>query len=171
LPKQLRPLSAFLGGSLLALIAVASVAAYAGQVAGVVQLNGPTGTVDCDENLNVTATILETGTGDPIEGQPVTFSFVSGNVAGDVIVDPSVTTDVNGEATTQLDLALVGARVVTIQAMADDVAGTLTITCSAAGLPRTATLPETSMVGMVAAAIAVLLGSGLILRRFATERR
>jgi len=171
LSKKLRTLKGLVGGSLLALVAAASVAAYAGQVAGVVQLNGPAGAVNCDENLNITAVILESGTGNPIEGQPVEFSFVSGNMAGDVIVDASVTTNAAGEATTQLDLVGGTARVVTIQAVADGVAGTTTVTCAAAGLPPTSTLPGTSTVAMLAAGLAVLLGSGMILRRFATDRR
>jgi len=162
------PLIGVLGGLLLAIVAVASVAAYAGEVAATVRVNGPSSQV-CDTPITISATVEDLA-GDPIEGQPVTWSFVSGNVAGDVILDTTTTTNANGVATTQVRVSTTP-HTVTILAQADDASGTIVIDLRCAGLPGTNTAPESSAMAMILAAFAVLLGAGAILRRFATAAR
>ena len=168
--SRLTPLGGLLGGLILALLVSATVAAYAGQVAGTVEASGPSGPQACDTPITITARIEEVGTGNPIEGQPVEWSFVSGNLAGDTILDTTTTTDANGVATTQVQLSC-SPHSVTIQALADDVMGTVVVNTSGDALPRTDTVSGSSLPGIVLAALAVLIGSATILRRFAADRR
>jgi hypothetical protein len=117
----------------------------------------------------VTATIEDID-GNPIEGQPVTWSFLSGNISGDTILDTSTTTNANGVATTQMRFAC-SPHSVTFQAQADAATGTGVLGITGEGLPRTDTATESSFPAMALAALAVLIGSATILRRFATDRR
>lgn len=163
------PLFGLLGGMLLAMIAVASVAAYAGQVAATVEVSGPSGAQACGTPITITAVIQDVD-GNLIDGQPVAWSFVSGNLSGDKILDTSSTTDADGVATTQVEFAC-SPHSVTIGAVADASSGSVVVSTSGEGLPRTDTAPQSSMPLMLLAALAVLIGSGTILRRFAADRR
>lgn len=158
-----------LGGLLVTLFAVGTVAAYAGEVAATVEASGPSGPQACGTPITIT-TRVEDVTGKPIEGQPVTWSFVSGNVSGDTILDTTTTTNSSGIATTQVQLAC-APHTVTIEATADLATGTLALTSSGEALPRTDTVPSSTYPAMALAALAVILGSGMILRRLAGNRR
>lgn len=164
-----KPLGALLGGTILAILAAATVAAYAGQVAGTITASGPSGPQACETPITVTAQVQEVG-GALIEGQPVTWSFESGDIAGDEILDTTTTTNSSGVATTQIQFAC-SPHSVTILASADDVTGSVLVVTSGEGLPRTDTTAQSSMPAILLAAVAVLLGSGMILRRFASARR
>ena len=166
---RIKTLTGLLGGLLLVLTAVATAVGYAGEVTATVEASGPAGLQACNTPITITAR-TEDISGDPIDGQPVDWSFVSGNVAGDTILDTTTTSNGSGIATTQVQFAC-SARSVTIQALADDVSGTLVIALSGDGLPRTDTAPGSSLPAMALAAFAVLIGSGTILRRFAADRR
>jgi nitrous oxidase accessory protein NosD len=159
----------FLGGLLLTAVGVAAVAAYSGEVAGTVQVSAPSGLQACNTPITITANIEDID-GKPIEGQPVTWSFISGNVAGDTILDTSSTTNASGVATTQAQFACT-AHSVTIGAVADAVSGTAVVALSGDGLPGTDTAPPSSFVAIALAALAVLIGSATILRRVAADRR
>ena len=167
--SRLAPLGALLGGLLLAVIAAATATGYSGQVAATVVVSGPSGPQACNTPITITA-LVEDIDGNPIEGQPVTWSFESGNVAGDTILDTTTTTNANGIATTQVQFAC-SPHSVTIMALADDATGTMVLALSGEGLPRTDTARGGSLPGMALAALAVLVGSGMILRRFASDRR
>lgn len=151
------------------MVAVASVAAYAAEVAATVEASGPSGAQACGTPIAITSRVEDVA-GRPIEGQPVEWSFLSGDVTGDTILDTNTTTNATGVASTQVQLACVP-HTVTIQAMADLASGTLALTSSGEGLPRTDTALASSLPATVLAALAVIAGSGLILRRLAAERR
>ena len=91
-------------------------------------------------------------------------------MTGDTILQATSTTNAGGIATTHVKLACSPHSVV-LGAVADEASGTATITTSGQGLPRTDTVPASSFPMMALAALAVLIGTGTILRRFATARR
>jgi hypothetical protein len=167
--RHLRTIAAIFGGSALALIATVSVLGYAGQVAATVSVSAPSGPQTCGLPLTISATIQETG-GALISGQPVAWSFSAGAIAGDKILTANSTTNASGVASTQIQLAC-SAHSVTVAAVADDVTGTVVVQSSGKGLPRTDTAPTTSFLAIALAALAVLVGSGAILRRMALGRR
>lgn len=166
---RLAPYGGFLGGLLLAAVLAATAFGYAGEVAATVEVSGPSGPQACNTPITITA-LIEDIDGNPIEGQPVTWSFVSGNVSGDTILDTTTTTNASGIATTQVQFAC-SPHSVTFQALADAATGTVVLAASGEALPRTDTAPASSLPAMALAALAVLIGSGMILRRFAIGRR
>jgi len=167
--SRLAPLPAAIAALFLILIAAASVSAYSGQVAALVLASGPSGPQPCGTPITVTATVEDID-GNPIEGQPVTWSFLSGNVSGDTILDTSTTTNASGVATTQMKFACTP-HSVRFQAAADAATGTGVLGITGEGLPRTDTATDSSFPAIALAALAVLIGSATILRRFATDRR
>jgi hypothetical protein len=169
--NRVAPLGGLIGGVMLALVLAASVAAYAGQVAATVQVSGPSGPQACGTPITVTALVQETG-GALVTGDPVAWSFVSGNVTGDRILSTPTNTNASGIASTTVQFACSPHSVV-LGAMMGAASGTVAIAVSGKGLPRTDTLGggTTSSLTMVLAGIAVLLGSAMILRRFAAARR
>lgn len=167
--SHLAPFGGLLGGVLLALIAATTVVGYAGQVVGTVAVSAPTGPQACGTSITVTA-LLETTGGAVIDGRLVTWSFVSGNVSGDSILQATSTTNASGIATTHVQLACSPHGAV-LGAVSDTISGTVTITTSGTSLPRTDTAPASSFPTIVLAALAVLFGTGIMLRRFATARR
>jgi hypothetical protein len=162
------PLLGIAGGVLLATVVVVTAFGYAGQVAATVEVSGPSGNMPCGVPIRISARVEDIA-GDPIEGQPVDWSFLSGHIAGDTILDTNTVTNNNGLTSTQVRFAC-SPRSVTIQAMADDASGTVVIVLSGKGLPRTDTTQGSSLVAMALAALAVLVGSGTILYR-TTRRR
>lgn len=166
---RLTPVGALLGAVLLAVLTTATALAYAGEVAATVEVSGASGPQACDTPITITARVEDIN-GDPIDGQPVTWSFASGNVAGDTILDTETTTDVNGIATTQVQFAC-SPHSVTVEAQADDATGSGVLSSTGDGLPRTDTAPGSTAPSMGLALIAVLLGGAMILRRFAAARR
>jgi len=146
---------------------------YAGQVAGTVTVT--TGPVVCTAPVAVSATVLETGTGSPIEGQLVTFAFTASQT-GDRFTSVTATTNAMGVASTTVSLACTpGTR--TIVAVADDVRGEavlgLTLTPAparpASGLPNTST-GGAEMPALLAALVAAASG-GILLRRYSLSHR
>lgn len=167
--SRLTTVAALLGGALLALITTASAFGYAGQVAATVEVSAPSGPQACGTPITVTAVVQDVS-GALIEGQPVTWSFVSGNLSGDTILTVTSTTNASGVATTRVQFAC-SPHSVTIGALADDANGTVVVATSGKGLPRTDVAPSTSFLTIALAALAVLIGSGTILRRMALGRR
>lgn len=167
--SRLNPAIGILGGVLLALVATATVLGYAGQVAATVQVSSPSGPQACNTPITVTALIKDIN-GSPISGQPVAWSFISGNVTGDTILTTPTTTNASGIATTHVQLAC-SPHTLVLGAVADESSGTTTIVASGKSLPRTDTVSGSTMPTMVLAALAVLVGMGLMLRRFAADRR
>jgi hypothetical protein len=163
------PLAGLIGGLMLALALAATVAAYAGQVAATVEVTGPSGPQACGTPITVSALVQETG-GALIEGQSVDWSFESGNVTGDSIIRATSTTNASGIASTTVQFACSPHSVV-LNAVADETTGTATIAVSGEGLPRTDTAPASSSLGIALAALAVLVGSGMMLRRLALGNR
>jgi len=162
-----------LAGTGLALVMAATVFAYAGEVAGAVSVAPPSGTLACDTPLTVSATVLDAAS-DPIDGQPVDWTFTS-SLGGDVINSTPTTTDANGVATTTVTLTcVVGSRTVT--ATADAITANAVLGITAAGLPRTSTLPDGSPFGdlpiaTLLALLAVLAGGVIMVRRIAFSPR
>ncbi len=156
------------------LIMAASVFAYAGEVAGAVSVAPPTGTLKCGVPLTVSATVVDAAS-KLISGQPVAWTFTAPLVAGDKINTTPTTTNASGVATTTVTLACVtGNRTVTAQADAIFASAVLGIT--AAGLPNTSTGFEVPSIGslpigMLLALLAMFVGSGIIVRRFAFSPR
>jgi hypothetical protein len=167
--RRTATLGSLLAVGLLAALGATVALGYAGQVAATLELSSPSGPQACGTPITITARVVDTSD-DPIEGQPVSWAFIDGNVSGDSILDTETTTNASGVATTQAQFAC-SARSVTIQAIADDATGTVVVALSGEGLPRTNTAPGSSMPAIALAALAVLLGSGTILRRFASDRR
>jgi hypothetical protein len=169
--NRMAPLGALIGGVGLALVLAATVVGYAGQTAGTVEVSGPSGPQACGTPITISAVVQEVETGALIEGQPVSWSFVSGNVSGDKINTATSTTNASGVAKTTVTFACSPRSGVTIRALADQASGTTVIAVSGEALPRTDTAPTPSSIGMLLAAMAVLLGAGMMLRRLALARR
>ena len=163
------PLRGIIAGAILSLAVAATVVGYAGQVAGTVSVSAPSGAQACGTPITITALVQETG-GALIEGQPVDWAFASGNVTGDTIGTTPTTTNASGIATTTATFACSPHGVV-LSATADQITGTVAVDVSGEALPRTDTAPATAFPAMLLAALAVVLGSGMILRRLATDRR
>lgn len=160
----------------LCLAAATAALGYDGQVAGTVTMSGPAGNVSCGTSSTVRAHILDT-LGNPFTGEVITWSFNGGNIAGDKLVPASSTTDSSGNATTKITFACpssstTSSRVLDIQGVSGEAVGSLTITVTVKGLPSTSTDPlgGTSTAAVLAAALAVLLGGWIILRRLSAAR-
>jgi hypothetical protein len=151
--------------ALLATILVVPTAiAYEAQVAGQVVVTGPAATVKCNEKPLVTATVLESGTGQPIADHTVFWELVETQHAGDSLSDTETMTNASGMTTVMVTFGPApGQR--TVRATADDAHGDLVIRC-AGGLPDTAAVAEQpwvmSNLGMILAVGAVLLGLGFL---------
>ncbi len=158
-------------GALFAAMASGLALGYAGQVAATVSVSGPAAQQSCGVEIPVSA-LIEEASGSPIAGQPVAWSFSSGAITGDRIISTSTTTDSTGMTTTHVVMAC-SAHTASVLAAADNVSGTVMITTTGKGLPRTdvAVGSGTSGLAVALAALAVLVGSGTILRRFAADRR
>jgi hypothetical protein len=166
---RLSPLGGLVAGFLLALGIAATAVGYAGQVAATVTVTGPAGLQPCGTPITISARVQELG-GALISGQPVTWSFAGGKLSGDRILTATSTTNASGVATTRVQFAC-SPHSVTIMALADDASGTVVLGVSGEGLPRTDTVASASFPAVALAALAVLIGSGMILRRFALARR
>ena len=158
-----------LGAGVLLLVSATAALGYAAQVAGTVTIT--TGPITCTAPVVITATVLETGTNSPIEGQTVNFGFQT-SVTGDTISANTAVTNASGIATVTVTLACTpGNR--TIFGVADDVrgSGVLGLTFSpapsassapAAGLPNTST--GGSEIPALIAAVVALGSGGFVLR-------
>ena len=130
-------LAAFFAGSVLALVLSATAFGYAGQVAALVTIGGPSGPVPCGTAVTLSAAVTDAA-GAPIEGQPVDWAFSSSPSSKDKINATPTLTNANGVATTTVTLACVAGQR-TITATADAARAGAVLSVSAAGLPRTST--------------------------------
>jgi hypothetical protein len=167
--NRLMPLGALVGGLLLTFAVAITALGYAGQVAATVTVSAPSGSQPCGTPITVTAVFQATG-GALISAEPVTWSFGSGNVSGDTILITNSTTNTNGVATTSVQFACSPHGVV-LDATGGGMTGTVAITVTGQALPRTDIAPSTSIFAIVLAALAVLIGSGMMLRRISLGRR
>jgi hypothetical protein len=152
-------------------LTVAGVAfGYAGQVAATVTVSAPSGAQNCGVKLKVSALIQENG-GTLISDQPVAWAWVSGNGTGDSFSPASSTTDANGIATTYVTFGCGPAHSAVLGASADAAAGQVVVQSNGKSLPRTDTDPAGFNFSTLLAALAVVGGSGAILRRLATGPR
>lgn len=162
---------AVLAGALLATLATSAVFAYAGQVAGQVSVAAPSGTVACNSPVTVSATVLDIN-GKPFDNTSVTWSFKSGQQAGDTIAPATSMTNASGVATTTVTLACkAGSR--TVDATAGTIVGSAVLGITSTGLPNTSTLPApagTPAWELGVAALAVLLGLALVARQAVVRR-
>ena len=162
-----------LAGTALALAMTATAFGYAGQVLGTISVVGPSGTIKCGVAVTVTATLLDVN-GNPFTGETVTWKITSTPTGADKVNKTTSTTNSSGVATTTVTLACVaGNRTVT--ATSDGMSAGAVLGVTAAGLPRTSTLqggtPADLPIGTIVALLAVLAGSGIIVRRFASRPR
>jgi len=160
-----------LAGLLLSAFA-GSILAYSGQVAGQVVVSGPDFTIACGYDWTLKAHVTESGTGDPIDGQPVHWQIVTTPDSSDTLSDTDTVTNASGDTQTKLHVgSAYGQRAV--EATADQVTSQFTVDCEANGLPPTSVADSTTPVSssfnwaLVAAAGAVLAGFGIIGLRFA----
>lgn len=171
--SRLPPLGGLLAGLALALITASAAGAYSGEVAATISGSSPSGPQACGTPITMSATVQDIG-GKLIEGQPVAWAFLSGNIAGDVIASVSTTTNASGVATTTVQFAC-SAHTVTMSVLADTATGSFVTVISGAALPRTDTFatsaPASSIPGFALAGLAVLLGSATILLRLSRGRR
>lgn len=160
-----RLLTSGLLGLCAAWLLTAMVMAYAGEVAAQVVANGPGGVLRCHRDLPLTATVVDKN-GKAIEGQPVSWSITATPSSDDVLGNGTTITNANGVATTTINMdCVVGDR--SVRATADDAFDDIALTLSEAGLPGTFTAPSntTPAWALAAAALAVLVGAGLLARR------
>lgn len=172
--KFLKPLVGFGSVALASIALAASAFAYSGQVAGQVVVNGPDFVIACGYNWTVKAHVTESGTGNPIEGQPVHWEIVSQpSGASDTLTDTDTVTNASGNTSTKIHVTegVYGTR--TVRATADDVSTDFVLDCQADGLPPTSvassadSLPVSSFNwAMLAAAGAVIAGFGILGLRF-----
>lgn len=170
---------AVVAGAALALVISATAFGYARQVVVTLTISGPTGSVPCGTPLTFQATALDVN-GNPIEGQPVHWSFSSSPSNKDRIKPRTSLTDANGVATTTVTLACVAGQR-TLTAAADKARANAVLTVSGGvlgvtGLPGTSTAfdggPASRLpLASVLAALAVLAGGGVIVRRLALRPR
>ena len=159
----------------LVLVTSATAFGYAGEVAAAVTIASPGGTLECDVDITVTATIVD-ATGALISGHSVDWSFESSPSSLDTINETPTTTDASGVATTTVVLACVaGDR--EIRAGADNISASAVLGVTAAGLPNTSTLPvqapasqDLSLVGTLLAVLAMAAGGALTFRRISLRR-
>ena len=159
-----------LAAAALALVSATTAFGYAAEVAAAVTVGGPGGTLECGVPITVTATIVDSA-GNPISGQPVDWTFASSPSSADEINATPTTTDANGVATTTVTFACVSGNR-EIRATADGVAGEAVLGVTAVGLPRADTLPsEAPPFATLLAALAVLVGGGIMVRRLVLKPR
>jgi hypothetical protein len=175
---------AVVAGAALALIISATAFGYAGQVVVTLTISGPTGPVPCGTPVTFQATALDVN-GNPIEGQPVHWSFSSSPSNKDRIRPRTSRTDANGVATTTVTLACVAGQR-TLTAAADKARANAVLTVGVptfggavlgvTGLPGTSTAfdggPASRLpLASILAVLAVLAGGGVIGRRLALRPR
>ena len=159
----------------LTLATSATALGYQTTTGGALTIAGPGGTLECDVDITVSATLVDSA-GAPIAGQAVDWSFTSTPSADDVVNSSPTTTNANGVATTTVVLACVaGSR--HLRAVAGAVSASAVLGVTAAGLPNTSTLPgqapgpqDLSLVGMLLAVLAIAAGGALTWRQISLGR-
>ena len=140
-----------------------------GESGSLVDRDWPQRVVRCGTPITLRVTVLN-ATAQPIAGQPVGWAITSTPSSKDTVNTTPTITNASGVATTTVTLAcVVGQRIVT--ATGDDVSFGAVLSVTSGGLPVTATTLDGSPVGNlpiapILAVLAVLAGSGIILRRF-----
>ena len=153
---------------LLLSVVAPAVMGYAGQVANQITVAGPAGTLVCNTNLTVTATVLDAG-GNPVDNRAVVWTFGAGKVTGDQIVTASTTTNAMGVATTTVKLAcVVGNR--TVIATSAPSTGQVVLGITATGLPPTGTTPPTPMWPYALAILGICMAFFMVGRRILQGR-
>jgi len=153
---------------LLLSVVAPAVMGYAGQVANQITVAGPAGTLVCNTNLTVTATVLDAG-GNPVDNRAVVWTFGAGKVTGDQIVTASTTTNATGVATTTVKLAcVVGNR--TVIATSAPSTGQVVLGITATGLPPTGTTPPTPMWPYALAILGICMAFFMVGRRILQGR-
>ena len=153
---------------LLLSVVAPAVMGYAGQVANQITVAGPSGTLVCNTNLTVTATVLDAG-GNPVDNRAVVWTFGAGKVTGDQIVTASTTTNATGVATTTVKLAcVVGNR--TVIATSAPSTGQVVLGITATGLPPTGTTPPTPMWPYALAILGICMAFFMVGRRILQGR-
>ncbi len=130
-------LVALLAGASLAVASVMGPAlGYIGQAPVQIGLIGPSGTVPCADDVTITATVVDTGTGSPIAEQIVTWELSDRVADDDALSVASSVTDAQGQASVRLSFGETsGTRVVS--ATVTIVTTPLQVRCDV-GLPQTA---------------------------------
>jgi sortase A len=131
----------------LALVALVGPASgYIGQAPVQIGLTGPSGPVSCADQVTLTATVVDTGTGAPVAEQIVDWELTDGAQDGDALSGATSITDTQGMATIQLSFgASSGAR--EVSATVTVVTTPILVRCDV-GLPQTALArPEDDAVG------------------------
>ena len=166
-----RLLRALLASALLLSLAGVSVAsAYEDEVVAQITVTGPSGTIKCNTQLIVHATLRDVE-GKLIADHRVFWSIVLKLATGDRILPASSLTNGSGVASATVRLAcFAGPR--TVRAGADAAVGTLVLRLTNAGLPRTSTAmdpaaSETTPVWLLVLAAVAVTGDAA----FATRRR
>ncbi len=165
---------AVVAGLGLALALSTAVFAYSAQVVATLTVSAPSGSQKCGTPITIRATALDVG-GVPIEGQPIAWAFTSTPSSKDKVNSTPTNTNASGVATTTVTLAcVVGQR--TITATGDSVSAGAVLSLTSGGLPGTSTGLDGAPTGglpiaPLLAILAVLAGSGIILRRFALGYR
>jgi LPXTG-site transpeptidase (sortase) family protein len=125
-------------GVVLALVALVGPASgYIGQAPVQIGLAGPSGPVSCADQVTLTATVVDTGTGTPVAEQIVSWELTDGAQDGDTLSGATSITDAQGQATIQLSFgASSGAR---------EVSATVTIVTTPIVVRCDVGLPQTSL--------------------------
>lgn len=121
---------------------------YIGQNPYSMRIDGPAGTVPCDQPVTVTATLKDADTGEPVTDQFIHWSVKTSLSDADGVDPKRSGTDASGQASTQVSFGNVsGAR--KVQAYADEeYPASITITCEAGGATTpTPTAPPTPSAG------------------------
>lgn len=173
---------AALAGVGLALGMTATAAAYGHQVPQTITVTPSSAIFTCDQPASVSATVLDQD-GLPLAGETVTWSITTSPSADDQIFEVTTTTNTDGVAETDIQVACVpGDR--TITATAGDVSGSAVVAVEGGGvlgatsrptLPPTSTSPLEPVPGgmpspLVPLGFAVVIAAALILRRSASRR-
>ena len=168
--SSIHRLAALAAGTALVLIVAGVALGYAGEVAATVSVTAPSGAQNCGVALKVSAEIQDVD-GNLIADQPVIWGFISGNGAGDKFSPATGTTNHNGIATTYVTFGCGPAHSAVLGATADAASGTVVVQSNGKSLPRTDTDPGNPGLSTLLAALAVVGGSGAILRRMSMGPR
>jgi LPXTG-site transpeptidase (sortase) family protein len=115
-----RPLRVVVAAVVLGVLAVAGTApaaiGYIGQAPVQISLSGPPGAVSCGDTVTITATVIGTASGDPVDQQVVQWKLTERVSKQDALSGSSSTTDAAGQASIQLSFGdAPGAREVTAE--------------------------------------------------------
>jgi len=128
LTARTRLLVGTLSALVFVLISIASVHAYIGQNPYIVEMQGPSGAVQCDGEAKVTATVRDAESGVLVPGQAVHWDFKTRLASGDAVKPATTVTDENGQTSVIVTFGPVEGRR-TVRAMIANWPTTTTVTC------------------------------------------